>query len=285
MTHPEYPPLARQRVDVAGIETSYYTAGEPHRPAVLMLHGMSASADSYRELMHDMAGDYWLVAPDLPGFGHSDNAEPYTFPHLVTWLDAFAEAVHLPPVHAMGHSFGGALGISFGLERPGRVQSLILLAPSVLRPGKVPLWLRNLARTRFVERIMELGVSASRLFLGRQMRAAFHDPRPFPDSVWERRAEDYYMSRASAAVLRASALYDLRPDLPQLRQPACIIWGKEDPVLDPADAGRLAEMMAGSPTTLHLLEACGHIPHLERREEVMAIVAGFLDEVGEGGGD
>ena len=276
MNYPDYPPLPRQRLDVAGIETSYYTAGEPHRTPLLLLHGMSASADSFRELMHEMAGDYWLVAPDLPGFGHSGNAEPYTFPHLVSWLEAFVETVHLPPVHAAGHSFGGALGVSLALEGPGRVRSLILLAPSVLRPGKVPMWLRNLARTRIAERLMELGVSASRLFLGRQMRAAFFDTRPFPDSLWERRAEDYYRARASAAVLRASALYDMRPDLGRVRQPSCIIWGKEDPVLDPADAGRLAEMMAASPTTLHLLDACGHIPHLERRDRVKEIVAAFL---------
>lgn len=279
MNYPDFPPLPRQRLDVAGIETSYYTAGEPHRPPLLLLHGMSASADSFRELMHQMADDYWLVAPDLPGFGHSANADPYTFPHLVNWLEAFMEAVHLPPVHAAGHSFGGALGVSLALAHPGRVQSLILLAPSVLRPGKVPMWLRNLARTRIAERLMELGTWASRLFLERQMRAAFYDPQPFPDSLWERRAEDYHMSRASAAVLRASALHDLRPDLQRVRQPSCIIWGKEDPVLDPADAGRLAEMMTGSPTTLHMLDECGHIPHIERREKVAEVVARFLDAV------
>lgn len=279
MNAQEYPPLPRYTVDVRGIHTSYYAAGEAHQPALLLLHGMSASADSFRELMHDLAGDYWLIAPDIPGFGYSANVEPYTFPYLISWLDAFAKAVHLPAVHAVGHSFGGALGVSYALENADRVQSLILLAPSVLRPGKVPQWLRNLARTRIVERIMELGVFASRLFVGRQMRAAFHDPRPFPDSLWERRLEDYRNSRASAAVLRASALYDLRPDLQRLRQPTCIIWGKEDPVLDPADARLLDEMMTGSPSTLCLLEECGHIPHIERRETVEQIIVGFLDDL------
>jgi len=279
MNGQEYPRLPRQTVAVFGIETSYYTAGEPHRPAMLLLHGMSSSADSFRELMHDLEDDYWLVAPDIPGFGYSANAEPYTIPHLVNWLEAFAEAVHLPPVHAAGHSFGGALGVSYALEHAGRVQSLILLAPSVLRPGKVPQWLRNLASTRVAERLMELGVSASRVFIGRQMRAAFHDPRPFPDSLWERRHEDYLNSRASAAVLRASALYDLRPELHRLRQPSCIIWGKEDPVLDPADAHQLDEMMTGSRSTLHLLDACGHLPHIERRETVEQIMTGFLGQV------
>ena len=274
----EYPPLPRHNVDVLGIGTSYYTAGERHRPALLLLHGMSASADSFRELMHDLADDYWLVAPDIPGFGYSAEADPYTFPHLVRWLEAFADAIQLPPVHAGGHSFGGALGVSLALEHPDRVQSLILFAPSVLRPGKVPQWLRNLARTRVAERIMELGVAASRIFIGRQMRSAFHDPRRFPESLWERRFQDYVNSRASAAVLRASALHDLRPDLHRLRQPSCIIWGKDDPVLDPADASRLDEMLSSSPSTLHLLEECGHIPHIERREKVEEIIVDFLGE-------
>ena len=279
MSVDEYPSLPRHSVDVLGIRTSYYTAGKAHRPPLLLLHGMSAAADSFRELMYDLAGDHWLVAPDIPGFGYSADAEPYTFPQLVRWLEAFTEAVKLPPMHVAGHSFGGALGVSFALEHADRVQSLILFAPSVLRPGKVPQWLRSLARTRVAERLMELGVSASRIFVGRQMRSAFYDPRPFPDSLWERRLQDYVNSRASAAVLRASALHDLRRDLHRLRQPSCIIWGKDDPVLDPADAGRLDEMMTGSSTALHLLENCGHIPHLERREKVKEIMVGFLGKV------
>src|SRR5688500_4543482 len=98
--------LTRQGVDALGIGTNYYTAGTPNGRPVVLLHGMSTSADSFREVMKGLAADHWLIAPDLPGFGYSENTEPYTIPHLVEWLAAFIEALGLPPVVLLGHSFG-----------------------------------------------------------------------------------------------------------------------------------------------------------------------------------
>ena len=168
--------------------------------------------------------------------------------------------------------------MSYALDQPDDVRSLILMAPSVLRPGKYPQWLRKFAQSKFSEWVLELGVSASRVMLQRQMRAAFYDPAPFDTSLWDRRRRDYENARASAAVRRASALHDIRQDLRNIRQESCIIWGRQDPVLEPADAMRLNELMPQSRTQLHLLPDCGHIPHIEKEKEVISIVTQFLVE-------
>ena len=278
----DYPPLPRTTVDVLGIETSYYEAGAPlssGAPAsapIILLHGMSASADSFRELMHELGDQHWLLAPDIPGFGYSDDLEPFSFTRLVDWLGSFAEALDLLPAHLLGHSFGGALAVSFARTHPDQAQRLILLAPSVLQAGKYPPWVRRLSETTLAEKVLELGVSASRLLLDRQIRAAFHEPERFPDSLWKRRIGDYEMSRASAAVLRASALHDIRSELAVITQPTSIIWGENDPVLEPADALELAVTMREAPTTVHMLAACGHIPHIEQRETVTRLIREFL---------
>ena len=73
-----YPELPRTFVDALGIRTAYYAAGAAGGRPVVFLHGMSTSADSFRESMHELAGTFWLLAPDIPGFGHSDNTDPYT---------------------------------------------------------------------------------------------------------------------------------------------------------------------------------------------------------------
>lgn len=270
--------LPQYRVDALGISTSYSELGNRDGETLVLLHGMSAASDTFRELMIELGDKYRLIAPDMPGFGYSENTRPYTFPHLVEWLAAFLAEVSAPSTHILGHSFGGALGVSFSLSYPDACDSLILLAPSILRPGKFPQWLRMLARSEAAEKVLSLGVSLSRLTLERQMRSAFHDPGQFDNSLWERRKEEYKHARASAAVLRASALHDLRPHLSEIRRPSCIIWGQNDPVLDPGDAVTLSDMMPDSRTTLHLLPRCGHLPHIERRDTVIKIVDSFLRE-------
>jgi pimeloyl-ACP methyl ester carboxylesterase len=272
-----YPPHTRKTVETLGFPTSYYEAGDPRQRTLILLHGMSASADSFRETMHVLSDDFHLLAPDIPGFGYSGDIEPYTFPRLLAWLAAFYEAHSVEQATLIGHSFGGALEVTFALDQPERVHCLILLAPSILRPGKYPEWLRNLGKSELFQRVLELGIGASRLIPERQNRAAFYDPDRFPQELWRRRARDYEMSRASAAVLRASALHDIRSELHRISQPTCIIWGEDDPVLDPADAHRLDALMPQSNTRLFMLPACGHLPQVEQVETVVAIIRECLE--------
>lgn len=268
--------IAKESISVSGILTNYYQTGEANPETILLLHGMSSSADTFRDLMAGFGQRYRTVAPDIPGFGESGDTRPYTFPHLVQWLRAFVEAISLSPVHLGGHSFGGALAVSYALAQPEDVRSLILMAPSVLRPGKYPQWLRRFAQSEFAECVLRLGVGASRIMLERQMRAAFYDPSRFEASLWERRRTDYERARASAAVLRASALHDIRSDLHHITQRSCIIWGQNDPVLEPDDAIMLNDLMPESYTDLHMLSECGHIPHIEQKERVITIIDSFL---------
>lgn len=270
------PEITRSTTTVSGITTHIYEVGQANHETLLLLHGMSASADTFRDLMWELSRSYRVIAPDIPGFGFSGDTRPYTFPRLTLWLRDLMDQSEAGPAHFGGHSFGGALAVNYALAQPDDVHSLLLMAPSILRPGKYPHWLRKFAQNKLSEWILELGVSASQVMIQRQMRAAFYDPSRFEESLWERRHKDYKRARASAAVLRASALHDMREDLQQIRQRSCIIWGKHDPVLDPGDAAVLNELMPASRTQLHLLPECGHIPHIEQKEQVVSIFQQFL---------
>jgi pimeloyl-ACP methyl ester carboxylesterase len=272
------PMIWQKGVEALGIGTNYFETGAPDARTIILLHGMSSSADTFRRMMVNLGGRYRLIAPDIPGFGRSEETQPYTIPHLIEWLAAFLVRVDVGPVHILGHSFGGALGVSQALTYPRDVESLILLAPSVLHSRRYPDWISTLAKFSLVETILDLGMSASRLVLQRQMRASFYAPERLDDALWQRRAVEYEQARASAAVLRALALHDVRPRLGELRQETCIIWGKNDPVLNPKDALRLADLTPQSHTTLHLLPQCGHAPHIEQPDAVLSIVDSFLQE-------
>jgi pimeloyl-ACP methyl ester carboxylesterase len=105
-------------IDVGGVRTSYYEAGDPGDTPVLLLHDGAWGADamlSWRDVMLDLAADHHVVAPDLPGFGRTDKvvmfgASPYE--HRLRHIGHFLGLIGLRrPPHWVGTSFGGSLAL------------------------------------------------------------------------------------------------------------------------------------------------------------------------------
>ena len=76
-------------VNVDGLDVFYREAGDPSKPAFVLLHGFPSSSSMFRNLMPLLARDFHVLAPDLIGFGNS--AAPsresfeYTFENLAAW--------------------------------------------------------------------------------------------------------------------------------------------------------------------------------------------------------
>lgn len=64
--------VAYRTADIGGHNIFYREAGSPVAPVVLLLHGFPSSSHMYRNLIPVLAGQYRVIAPDLPGFGFSD---------------------------------------------------------------------------------------------------------------------------------------------------------------------------------------------------------------------
>ena len=67
-------------VIVDGLSIFYREAGRPDAPTLLLLHGFPSSSRMYEPLLTRLSTYYHLVAPDYPGFGHSDAPAPRRFP-------------------------------------------------------------------------------------------------------------------------------------------------------------------------------------------------------------
>jgi pimeloyl-ACP methyl ester carboxylesterase len=78
-------------VEVDGIEIFYREAGPAHAPTILLLHCFTSSSRMWEPLLTRLGDAFHLVAPDYPGFGHSDTPDPagfaYTFDHLAEVID------------------------------------------------------------------------------------------------------------------------------------------------------------------------------------------------------
>ncbi|MEM9681786.1 MAG: alpha/beta fold hydrolase, partial [Pseudomonadota bacterium] len=86
-------------IRVGDIDMFYREAGRADAPAILLLHGFPSSSHMFRDLIPRLAGDFRVIAPDLPGFG-STVAPPrghydYSFDNLFRAVDGFTEALGL----------------------------------------------------------------------------------------------------------------------------------------------------------------------------------------------
>ncbi|MFN2173088.1 MAG: alpha/beta fold hydrolase [Candidatus Promineifilaceae bacterium] len=268
-----YPELPHQTVEALGIKTSYTFAGDPDLPLIVLLHGMSNSGDAYREVMHELADSFWLIAPDLPGFGQSGDTEPYTLSHLVEWFASFKDALDLPQMMLLGHSFGGAIVTNYTLFYPADVIRLLLVAPAVFAGELFPDLLKRLAISLG---LVDLGTSLSQLpvISDSQSGRPFYDPDNIDESVWSRRSTAFRQSRASDSVLKALAFQNIKSQLHTIEQPVCIIWGEEDPVLPVTQAVQLGEELPNSQVIIY--EKCGHMPFLEKQEEFLTTARAFF---------
>src|SRR5450631_2616881 len=84
-------------IQIDGLSIFYREAGPKDAPTILLLHGLPASSRMFEPLFARLADRYHLVAPDYPGFGHSDWPDPkqfaYTFDHIAQMMNGFTQTL------------------------------------------------------------------------------------------------------------------------------------------------------------------------------------------------
>src|SRR5947209_19107569 len=123
------PPFHRT-IQVDGLSIFYREAGPKNAPTLLLLHGLPSSSRMFEPLFARLSNRYHLVAPDYPGFGHSDWPDPnkfaYTFDRLAGILNHFTEALKISRYTLYMQDYGGPVGFRMVLAHPERVEGLIV---------------------------------------------------------------------------------------------------------------------------------------------------------------
>src|SRR5271163_902783 len=91
--------ISYHAVDIEGLNIFYREAGPADAPTILLLHGFPSSSRMWEPLLTRLQDAFHLVAPDYPGFGHSDTPDPaafpYTFDHLAEVIGGFTAELGL----------------------------------------------------------------------------------------------------------------------------------------------------------------------------------------------
>src|SRR5919106_477551 len=274
-----------QETELHGYTVGYRVAGSG--PVILLLHGITSSADAWREVIGPLAEDHTIVAPDM--IGHGRSAKPrgdYSLGAYAAGVRDLLAVLGFERGTVVGHSFGGGIAMQFSYLFPEYVERMGLISSgglgrevhALLRAATLPgsEWVLPLIAREWPVRAGGAIASAA----GRLGIEAGPDLAEFARgyaSLTEEGASDAFIHTMRSVIdhegQRVSALDRLYlAD----QMPTLIIWGSDDPVIPVAHGRRAHEIVAHSRYVE--IPGSGHWPMLDEPDVVVREISHFMDE-------
>lgn len=278
-----------RHAEIAGRRLFYREAGPAEAPAVVLLHGTPASSHMYRNLIPALADRYHVIAPDYPGFGHSEvpgaDEFSYTFDTLADHVEALLDHLGLRRYALYVQDYGAPVGWRLALRHPERIAAVITQNGNAYVDGFVgdamePLFAYG--RDRTADNAAALRELITPEGLEWQYTHGVSDPDVVDPDVWVN-AHTAVASTEDriAAQLSLFADYQSNVDLyPVVHEyfrssavPLLAVWGRNDQIFGPA--GALAFGRDLPLADINLLDG-GHFLLESRLDEVVALIRPFL---------
>jgi pimeloyl-ACP methyl ester carboxylesterase len=274
-------------VRVNDLTVFYREAGSPDAPAILFLHGFPSSSRMFETLFPLLSAHYHLVAPDYPGFGHSDAPSPaqfgYTFDHIAAIVDSFTEAIGLKQYTLYMQDYGGPVGFRLALAHPEKVRGMIIQNAVAHLEGLSTLWDTRKAywqdRSANEDQLRTNFTS----FEATKQRHIGTNPHPEwinPDTWTDEYA---FLTRPGETAIQLDLFYDYQTNVaayPHWQQwlrdhqpPLLVVWGKYDPSFTVAGAEAYKRDVPGA--RVILLEA-GHFALDDATPRIATLILTFL---------
>jgi pimeloyl-ACP methyl ester carboxylesterase len=274
-------------VKVDGLSIFYREAGPKDAPTLLLLHGLPSSSRMFQSLLTRLSNNYHLIAPDYPGFGHSDWPDAkefaYTFDHIAAVMDDFTDALGLQRYTLYMQDYGGPVGFRMTLAHPERVQALIVQDAVSHNEGLGANWVTRRAfwadRAKNDEALKKnlLSMAATKTrHVGDDPNVELYDPDLWTD-------EYAFLNSPGQAQIQSDLFYDYRTNVDaypkwqawmQKTQPRLlVVWGKHDLSFDPGEPERYRKDVPSA--EVHVLDA-GHFALDTQADEIAGLVRGFM---------
>jgi pimeloyl-ACP methyl ester carboxylesterase len=276
--------LSLRQAQVAGHRWVYALreADRANAPTVVMIHGFTGSKENWYLLAQRLRGRYRLVIPDLPGWGDSERikGQDYGFVAQSERVAAFIDGIAKrqgSEIVLLGHSMGGGIVALTAAGHPQSVARVGLFDAAGVRfkdnqfgievlAGKNPFGVEDEASLkRYLDTVFHLDAAkpsipwpASRAVIDWRKQQA-----PFEQSVLDRigRSDERFLPGQAAA---------------RIRQPALLLWCRQDAVIDSSAMDLYAAQMPQARKVL--LDGCGHMSIVEKPDEIAAAVETLINQ-------
>lgn len=283
-------PVFHRYVEVHGLRV-FYRETAPGAPTLLLLHGFPSASHQFRRLIDALGDRFHLIAPDYPGFGHSDAPDPaefdYGFERLADIVEGFCQALGLDRFVMYVFDYGAPVGFRVATRHPEWISGLIVQNANAYDEG-----LSAAARAFVANRPGVDGAedNVRALLTPAVTRSQYEggttEPEAVPPDGWT--LDQHFLDLPGRAEIQTVLALDYHSNvalypqwqawLRQHRPPTLIVWGRNDPFF--TEAGARAYLRDVPDAELHMFDT-GHFALEENLAEIAALIASYLATHGE----
>ncbi len=250
---------------INGLKINYLEAGKGD--LVCLLHGWGAKAELFEGIIDVLAAKYHVVAPNLPGFGGSDEPpEVWSVDDYTDFVIEFLRQFNADKIILLGHSYGGRIIIKLSnrQELPFKIDKNILVDAAGIMPHRS---LGYKLRVRMYK-------------LGKAILKSSLISKAFPQALNKLQKKFGSADYAAASPVMRGCLVkavneDLEPLLSGINAETLLIWGDKDTATPLSDAKKMEKQIKGS--GLVVFSGAGHYSFLEQPYLFARVIKSFLN--------
>ncbi|MFD0887649.1 alpha/beta fold hydrolase [Streptosporangium algeriense] len=281
--------IAHRFADVDGVRVFYREAGPADAPTLLLLHGFPSASHQFRRLIDALGDRFHLVAPDYPGFGHTQAPDGfvYSFDRLADVVEGFVDRLGLRRFAVYMFDFGAPVGFRLAVRRPELVSALVVQNGNAYEEG-----LSEQARGFIAlgpgQEDQVRGLLTLEATRG-QYEGGTSDPETISPDGWI--LDQYFLDLPGRKEAQVALAFDYRSNVARYpewqewlradRPPTLVVWGRNDPFF--VEAGARAFLRDVPEAELHLFDT-GHFALEEKLPEITPLITDFLERVGKDNG-
>lgn len=230
---------------------------------IIILHGLMGGLSNFEGVTsHFPPKGYKVLIPELPLY--SMPMLKTTVKNFARYLKRFIDHKDLHDVILLGNSLGGHIGLLHTKMYPENIKALIITGSSGLYESAMGDGYPKRGDYEFIKK---------------KAQDVFYDPevatKEIVDEVFAT-VNDRIKLVKTLAIAKSAIRHNMAQDLPKMKTPTCIIWGKNDSVTPPDVAELFDELLPNS--DLFWIDKCGHAPMMEHPGEFNTILNAWLEK-------
>ncbi len=251
-----------ERLSLCGVQTHCLFFGEEHTKdtAVVFLHGWGSTGSAFGRLLSAAGEKYFTVAPDLPGFGGSEEPKtPWGVEEYAAHTVELVKSLGIQRVIFVVHSFGGRIAITLGARKdlPFTIEKMIFFSAAGLKPKRGINYYAKVYTYKLCKLLLTPFPEIKKRYQAGKGSADYRSASPMMKQI-----------------LSKTVNTDLTPLLPQISAPTLLVWGEKDTATPLYMAKTMEKQMQDA--GLFVIQGAGHFAFAEQPAVALAALKNFI---------